>query len=338
MIENKIKRQDIPIVLFTFVRLETVQLIFEQIRKVQPKVIYVFSDGAREQAGEAEKVNQVRNYLGQAIDWPCEKKLYFYAENKGCDRNIREGLDLVFAEQSKAIVFEDDAVPLLEFFDYCSELLDLYEQDVRIQYIAGFNAIGDSNIIKEDYTFAKTTPMSGAFATWANRWNQCDFAMTKWPQNRTSKEFLSTFQFAECRKSCMKELDNVYNRVVTAWDFMFEHDMLDKGRVAIVPKGNLATSYGYMEGAFHPQAKKEAKRLFPLMEASKNPIYSPYQHPKCVEHNKEYDRVRQMKMLQVRGNYLERHIKQLCLDMKGWFYLHVPRNVWKVGKRIFEKL
>ncbi|SEG15980.1 hypothetical protein SAMN02910276_02025 [Butyrivibrio sp. Su6] len=323
------KAYDVAVVLFIFKRLETVQLIMEQIKKVKPKVLYVFSDGPRlEIEDEAARVNRVRKYVAGAIDWECERKLYFWEINKGCDKNIREGLDLVFSEQKMAIVFEDDAVPCQDFFPYCEELLFKYKDCDSVQYIAGFNAIGKNEIIKEDYTFGKTVPMSGAFATWANRWNECDFDLKDWPQNRDSNRFDDVFFFREMKKRYIKGFNDIYYGKVTAWDSKFEHDMFNKDRMVVVPKNNLATSYGFADGAFHPQEKKEAERLLKIMTVTDESLEFPLNGPEFVVRNVKYDRERQKKMLEVRGNYFQRRFRDVYLFVKGIAYRYLPKNLW----------
>lgn len=332
-----VERFEIPVVLFVFKRLETVEKIMDQISRIKPTTFYIFADGARESVeGEDEMVKEVQEYVKKAIDWECDSRLSFSEVNKGCDRNIRDGLDKVFSEQDMAIVFEDDAVPVSDFFYYCKELLNEYKEDTRIQYIAGFNAIGSNDLIKDDYTFGKTVPMSGAFATWADRWNHCDFELKKWPQNKKSDRFKNIFFSNEFKKICYKEFDEIYDGVVTAWDLMVMHDMFDKDRVAIVPKNNLATSYGFMAGAFHPQEKHEAARLLKIMTATDIQLEFPLSSPSEVKDNREYNYLRQKMMLAVRGSYVSRRIRNIKRAVKDFAYKHLPRSIWNAIKSIVK--
>ncbi len=327
----------IPIVLFVFRRLDTVKQIINSIRSVNPCTVYVFSDASRSgNAVEFEKVNEVREYIQKSIDWDCDKRFFFAEKNKGCDRNIREGLDKVFSEQSMAIILEDDAVPTSYFFEYCKGLLYKYESDKRIQFIAGFNAIGTSDIIESSYTFGKTVPMSGAIATWADRWNGCDFELRKWPENKRSNRFNKIFLFSEIKKRYINEFDDIYSGKVTAWDLIFEHDLFDKDRFAIAPKKNLATSYGFVEGAFHPQGKKEAIRLFKLMSKTEWKVVFPLTGPDEIVRDIAYDKMRQKKMLSVKGNFIVRRIEKGYLVIKNYIFCHVSEGTWNKLKSIFS--
>ena len=324
-----------PIVLFVFKRLETVKMILDVIRKYEPDCIYVFSDGPRKNyIGESEAVQSVRDYLSSSIDWECEKYLYYSDYNKGCDKNIRDGLDDVFSKQENAIVFEDDAVPTMSFFSFCNELLTRYKDDERIQYIAGFNALGDLELIKDGYTFGKTVPMNGAFATWNNRWIECDFDMKQWPDNKKNKLLDNIFYYKELRKQYYKIYDEEYLRIMTAWDYQFEHDMLSKDRLAIVPKYNLVTSYGFTEGAFHPQKKGESLRFKKMMTANNNQEVLGLDFKPIVSRNDVYDKARQKRLLEIKGNWFERRCIYAYRSVKDFLYNNLSEQTWNTIKRI----
>lgn len=326
---------DTPVVLFVFRRIDTVKLIFEKLQEVKPKILYVFSDGPRPgRDDEAKKVLGVREFVKNAVNWNCELHLEYADGNKGCACNICDGVDIVFQKEGAAIILEDDAVPMKEFFLYCEYLLAKYQEDKRIQYIAGFNAVGDSDTITDSYAFSQSAPMSGAIATWADRWNQCDFHMQNWPDNRKKKAFRQYYYFNELYKVHCQAFDDSYKNINDGWDYQFQHDQLDKQRFAIVPKGNLVKSYGYTEGAFHPQNKTEAANLDKIMDYTGQSFDFPMQEPKEIVLNCEYDRLRQKLLLGVKGNYLQRHCYYFIRTVKDAAYRYMPKSMWNRLKRL----
>lgn len=331
------KKYDIPIILFVFRRLDTVKLIVEKLREIQPRTVYIFSDGSREgREDEQKKVQEVREYLDSAITWECSCYKRYAPQNLGCAPNIHSGIDMVFSKEEKAVILEDDAVPMPEFFEYCRILLDKYQEDKRIQYIAGFNAVGDTDCITDSYTFGCMTPMSGAIATWADRWNECDFRLKTFP-TRKKQGYLRHFYFThELYAQSMKCFEAAMDIDSPGWDYQFHYDMLDKDRLAIVPRGNLVRSYGYTEGAFHEQDKRVIPRLMKIMDYTENPFTFPMQEPAKVQWNQAYDKLRQQKYLEVNGNYVERHIHYLAVSIKNIAYHCLPRGVWNVGKKIIK--
>ena len=70
------------ILFLVFNRLDTTKKIFEAIRQAKPPRLYVAADGARVNVeGDVEKVQAVRNYVMQNIDWDCEVKTLLRDEN-----------------------------------------------------------------------------------------------------------------------------------------------------------------------------------------------------------------------------------------------------------------
>ncbi len=329
---------DVPIVLFVFRRLDTVKLIINKIKEVKPCKFYVFSDGPRlGKEEEKRKVLEVREYIQNAVDWECDFYVEFPENNKGCANNICDGINTVFRKEKAAIILEDDAVPMTEFFYYCKYLLDKYEKDERIQFIAGFNAVGDTDTIIDSYAFSKSAPMSGAIATWANRWNDCDFSMKNWTQNYKEKRFKKYYYFNELYRIHCGAYEDSYKNINDGWDYQFHHDMLDRERFAIVPRGNLARSYGYTEGAFHPQSKREAENLKKIMDYTRTEYLFPMKEPEGVFLNEAYDKLRQKYLLNVTGNYIQRRIIYTKKRVKDYIYKYMPRTIWNYLKKIIKK-
>lgn len=324
-----------PVALFVFRKIDTVKLIFEKLQEIKPRVLYVFSDGPRPgRDDEAKKVQIVRDYVQKAVNWDCELHLEYAEENKGCACNICDGIDKVFQKEISAIILEDDAVPMKEFFIYCQYLLTKYQKEEKIQYIAGFNAVGDSDTITDSYAFSQSAPMSGAIATWADRWNQCDFGMKNWPFNKKGKTFRKYYYFNELYKIHCQAFDDSYKKINDGWDYQFHHDQLDKQRFAIVPKGNLVKNCGSVEDAFHPQSKSEALKFERIMSYTGRPFDFPMQEPTEIVLNCEYDKLRQKLLLGVKGNYVQRHVYYLRRTVKDLAYRYMPRNMWDGLKKL----
>ena len=69
------------IAFFVYNRLDTTQIVFERIREIKPPRLYLVCDAARPwKEGDVEKVNAVREFLDNNVDWECEVHKN-YAEN-----------------------------------------------------------------------------------------------------------------------------------------------------------------------------------------------------------------------------------------------------------------
>lgn len=180
-------RFEIPVVLFTFKRFDTVERIIEVLKKARVSKIYLFSDGPRNEA-EKEQLSLVRNKIVQLIDWDCELIKKFNNQNQGVFNQIGLGALEVFKTEEKAIFIEDDNLPEISFFNYCKNLLDKYEREEQIVWICGTNYESESKYLDSDYIFTKHMLPCG-WASWSNKF---------------SKYYLTSFSILNDRKNIKK--------------------------------------------------------------------------------------------------------------------------------------
>ena len=323
---------DIPVVVYIFHRLETTKLIFEVLQKVRPRILYVYADGPREGKSEETAVKEVRDYVNSAVNWECDFVKRYSEVNLSCSPNIVRGFNEVLSKYPYGIFLEDDAVPTTEFFMYCEVLLKKYKQNKNIQYIAGFNGIGDNNIIENDYSFGRFAPMSGAIAIWSDKWNEIDDKVQSWPMMKKDKNFASFFFTNEFKHNSYKDFATIYEKGNGEWDIALQYDTLYRNRFAIVPRINLVRSYGYTDGAFHPQSDIVAKNLVKYMDYSDKAFEFPMKEPEVIEWNKAYDKERQRIFLAVNGGYVRRHLHYLHISIKDMAYKYMPRSLWDALK------
>lgn len=324
-----------PIVLFTFRRLDTVKMIMREISQIRPTTLYIFSDGYRENnLEEKKKVFEVREYLREAVTWKCDYVLEFAEKNMGCANRIKSGIDMVFSKENSAIILEDDVVPTNGFFYFCQELLKKYADNKNIQYIAGFNAVGDCDFLNTDYTFSYNGPLSGAFATWSDCWNECDFCMKEWPQIKKEKRFRKYFKARELYRHFEHAFDESYKGNNEGWDYQFEYNKFRCDRLSIVPKYNLVSNIGFDTDALHGVDSRKAEKMRRMLSASSRSINFPMDGPVKCENHKEYSELRQKYFLEVNGNYVYRHINYTKRKIKDLVYKILPKVVWDRLKRI----
>ena len=127
-----------PVLFIVFNRLDKTRQVFEAIRQARPPFLYIASDGARfNKEGELEKVQAVRDFIIQNIDWKCEVKTLFRKKNLGCKYAVSGAISWFFNNVDQGIILEDDCLPSKSFFWYCEELLEKYKHDNSIYLISG---------------------------------------------------------------------------------------------------------------------------------------------------------------------------------------------------------
>src|ERR1700722_15808169 len=126
-----------PVAIFLFNRPEHTARVFAEIAKAKPAALLLVADGPRNEAnGEA---CQASRKIVETINWTCDVRRNFSDVNLGCRRRMSSGIDWVFSLFDRAILPEDDCIPHLPFFPFCSELLDRYQNDEQIMMISGDN-------------------------------------------------------------------------------------------------------------------------------------------------------------------------------------------------------
>src|ERR1700750_1760932 len=110
-----------PVALFIFNRPRLTAKVYERIRAVRPRKFLVIADGPRSSRSGEDKLCQETREIVASPDWPCELITNFASKNLGCKRRVSSGLDWLFQQCPEAIILEDDCLPSLSFFKFCSE-------------------------------------------------------------------------------------------------------------------------------------------------------------------------------------------------------------------------
>lgn len=231
-----------PVALVVFNRLDCVIEVFEKIRQAKPEKLYIISDGAREdRAGEEEKVKAVREYIENHIDWECNTQYNYAEKNMGSKYRIYSGLNWVFSQEEQAIILEDDCIPSNDFFRYCQELLQMYEDNPDIWMISGINVYRKQNS-KEQYFFARFSEIWG-WATWKRAWSQIDIEMDSWWETRKNGSIKYAYDFFSYR-CYLREADHQVKGKRDAWDIPWRYSMFLHHGVGIVPRENMISNIG----------------------------------------------------------------------------------------------
>jgi hypothetical protein len=143
--------------------------VFERIRAIKPHKLFIAADGPRlDRSAEIEKCLQAREIISQ-IDWQCELKTLFKAENSGPFWGPVSAISWFFKEVEEGIILEDDCLPDLSFFTFCEQLLEYYRNETKIMHISGSNFQFGQKHGKDSYYFSKYTHVWG-WATWKRAW------------------------------------------------------------------------------------------------------------------------------------------------------------------------
>jgi hypothetical protein len=295
---------NVPIVILIFNRPDLTAKVFERVRQVKPKTLLVVADGPRAtKEGESVKCQETRAITEQ-IDWECKVFRNYSDVNLGCGLRVSSGIDWVFEQVERAIILEDDCLPNLDFFRFCEELLEKYQDESHVTMISGTNFLSGQTINSESYYFS-CLPAVWGWATWRRAWKLYDYNMKFFPQFSKFKGLDYIFSDTNHQKYWFNILKDTYDadKKVT-WDFQWVYAQWSHGGLAIVPSVNLVSNIGYGEDATHTKKKSKLSNI-PTSE-----ITFPLKHPLLLSRNLKMDILIQNKVFM--KNLLYRIAKYLA--------------------------
>lgn len=258
-----------PILFMVFNRPDKTRRVFEQIRAINPKYLYIAADGRREnKENELQKCEEVKTIVSN-IDWDCEAKFLFRSENLGCSKAVISAIDWFFKNEESGIILEDDCYPDLSFFPYCNDLLTKYNEDSRVMIISGSNLgmkFGNSS-----YYFSKYGQIWG-WATWRRAWEKFEKTVDL---NHHDIKFNSLHEKNYWQKNFSKIIWDVQWAVYSVWK---------NNGIAILPNENLISNIG-----FGPDATNYTDKNSINAEIKTNPIIFPLIHPDNITVSTDFD-------------------------------------------------
>ena len=307
------QQYDIPVVMIVYKRLDLTKRSFAPIRELQPKELYIISDGPRS-AEEEEKVQAVRSYIEEHIDWPCHVHKNYAKKNMWLRYRMPSGMQWVFETADKAVFVEDDIDTSRNFFEFCRDMLNHYESDDRVLMVTGSNIYaGDDSFGIGDITFSAFASIWG-WATWKRAWEQYDVNIHSWREIRKTGQLKKILHknVYDYYKILYDDLQYHWYRT---WDHQWTYLMhIGKG-VGIVPKYNLINNIGMgsAEGE-HPADSQE--RVDFVSSVLRGEIKLPIHYPEKVARNAAYDDMYQQRTYTVKTGFL----KKVKYGIRAWYY------------------
>lgn len=294
-------QMETPVVFFVFKRPHTTQRVFNVIRQLKPKNLFVVADGPRiGNHYDYQKCKEVRKII-ENVDWDCQILKNYSEINMGLKKRFSSGLDWVFSNVEKAIILEDDCLPDPSFFQFCEEMLDLYEYDKRVFSITGHNHLGAWKTKRQDYHFSYYFNCWG-WATWKRVWELYDVDMKAWMETEVKERVRDVIADERQFVNRAKLLDLTCAGKVDTWDYQFFFLCLMQSGFTITPSTNLISNIGFGEDATNTKNRNDNR-----IENKINSLTFPIRHPLSITVDREYDYRRYKKV------WAKRQWKQLIL-------------------------
>lgn len=247
--------RNIPVLFLVFNRPDTTTQVWNVLRQIRPRKLYIAADGPRpHKNNEAEKVAQVRKITQP--DWECEVTYWFQETNLGCRNHVSQAITKFFEYEECGIILEDDCLPVLSFFPFCERLLIHYKDDTRIMHISGDNFQHGVQRGNASYYFSRFNHIWG-WATWRRAWKLYNVNMPDFPEFCHQNSLKNIFSNPMIRLPWYQNFYDVYSGKDT-WDFQWTYTIWKNNGLAILPQNNLITNIGFGAEATHTHIKVDS--------------------------------------------------------------------------------
>lgn len=237
-----------PILFLIFNRPETTERVFEKIREIKPKQLFIAADGPRE-GNTYDEINcKSARKITTNVDWDCEVFTLLREENLGCGIAVSQAITWFFAHVEEGLIIEDDCLPNSSFFQFCEEALKKYRYNQNIFHICGSNYQYGKWRGDGDYYFSRLTHIWG-WATWKRAWEKYEFRIE-------GEDFLLLQAYpSEKYELIHQEWKKIFNdfraKCVDTWDFQWLLTCWKHDGITIIPNKNLILNLGFGDNATH---------------------------------------------------------------------------------------
>jgi hypothetical protein len=274
-----------PVLFLVFNRPDTTQKVFDVIREIQPKYLFIAADGHRKnKPDDIQKCKETRTIVDQ-IDWKCELKTLFRDENLGCGKAVSSAITWFFNNVEEGIILEDDCLPNLSFFHYCEELLERYRENDEIMTIAGnnlYDGVVPSNV---SYYFS-AIPRIWGWATWKNSWQKYVFDANEISKKQFKLALNYRFQNSKIKRLWHWRFYLIRKHQIDTWDFQLCFSVLINKGLSIVPCKNMISNIGFNENATHTFKSNSKISNVPTFDIGT--LIHPSKINQCIEADEYY--------------------------------------------------
>lgn len=230
---------DVPVLLIIFNRPEYTRRVFESIRKLRPKNLYIAADGLRP-GSESDKLDcELARKVTEEVDWECNLQKLFREKNLGCRESVYGALQWFFSKVQEGIILEDDTLPSPLFFRFCKNLLERYRANEKVMMITGTSYFFNQVQPYEDYYFSSFASVWG-WASWARSWEKMEIHPPGVDKDLISKTIghphFSEFVFRTVSAAVDGSLDT--------WDAQWAYSIIKNSGLVARPFKNLIKNIG----------------------------------------------------------------------------------------------
>ncbi|WP_428328581.1 nucleotide-diphospho-sugar transferase [Mucilaginibacter sp.] len=257
-----------------FNRPDTTVRVFEQIRAVKPKRLYIAADAPRPEIEGEDLICAETRAIINAIDWDCELKTLFKDKNVGCREGVSSAVTWFFENEEEGIILEDDCLPAISFFNFCDTLLERYRDDTRIRHITGCNLQQGKKWGNSTYYFSNMTHVWG-WASWKRVWKDYDKNLNKYNNDEVEEQLRNIFEDPLVVDTWKHIFEEVKAGKINAWGYQLDFANFFNNGLTIIPNENMISNIGFDSRATHTLDENSIYANMPIHEIDEitNPVF-----------------------------------------------------------------
>lgn len=241
---------DVAVLLIFFIRSQCLQKVFERIREVRPKELFLYQDGPRDNHPEdVIKIQECREIVSN-IDWDCRVHRLYQQQNSGADETGYLACSWAFSQTECCIVLEDDVIPSSSFFYFCADMLKRYAHDERVQLISSQNIEGETKDVESDYFFSPAT-FTWGWATWARVVRRWDASLSFLSQPQRVAEIKRYLKSSGIPVSKLRRYRQEAEQGKKRWESILIGNQYNRLGLTIVPRCNMSQNIGLDADSAH---------------------------------------------------------------------------------------
>lgn len=325
---------DVPVKTNVWIRPTCQKAQFEVLRQARPSVLFVQSDGGRNDQ-EWELIYQNRRLFDECVDWDCTIHKIYADKNYGMYRMWEITEKHMWKYVDRSIFLEDDHIPAVSFVRFCAEMLERYRDDLRVHAICGMNQLGVNEKTNSDYFFSHVGSIWG-IAYWKR--TQDSFALNYKDNPYVIDEVCNIAKkdtsFCESIKGYAK--GEKIGGHVPGPEFYLVLNMYAQNQLFLVATKNMISCHGAEPGSAHAtnSIKKMAKGDAQLFYSKTYELGEKIRHPQYVFPDLTYEKCVKRVMAYSWCHPMVRFYRNVVGIVKRIYYGDGKEIIKKIPKKI----
>lgn len=282
------------------------------IRAAKPKQLFVIADGPRQEVpSDQEMCRSTRAVVEEVLDWPCDVQRLYADENIGMSVRMSTGFDWVFTHVERAILLEDDCLPEPTFFRFCDEMLERYQDDLRVRTVAGSNFLFGQSRNDWSYYFSRFHNLWG-WATWRRSWEKVDMTMRQWPYIRDHGWMEDMLGDRKLAKFWGLRMNRTHLGYLDSYSYPYHFSCWLENGLSITPSRNMVSNTGFGDNATNTFKKMD------YLDMKTESMDFPLKHPPFMVPDMASDKqMFKRRLLPERAPWLWRTMRYVYYRVRG---------------------